>query len=442
MSYPVIALVGSPNVGKSTLFNRFTRTRDALVSDSPGLTRDRHYGHAIWTDFHFIVIDTAGIQQKGEEIDFLMADQSWLAVEEADVVLFLVDGRCGLHYGETEIAKRLRRRGSSVFVLVNKAEGALPSVTADFFSLGLGEPYPVSALHGDGLAHVMSLIRQQSSFLCQGAPVSEDAPSSVPCFAVVGQPNTGKSTFINALLGEDRLVVSEKAGTTRDAIRVDLMQEGNPYQLMDTAGIRKRHKVQDKIEKFSVVKALQAIHEADVVLFFLDASVGITSQDRHLAGYIREEGRAVVLVVNKWDVLDQKQRSDFKTLIRSHLSFFDFSPICYISARHAQGLVDVIRKARDAYDAAYRSFSTAQLTRTLLRAVAHQSPPRSGLIRPRLRYAHQGGHNPPVVVVHGSSVRTIPESYRRYLSRFFHEQFCLCGTPLRIEFKMKSNPYV
>ncbi|CUT17770.1 MULTISPECIES: ribosome biogenesis GTPase Der [Candidatus Ichthyocystis] len=442
MNYPVLALIGSTNVGKSTLFNRLTRMRDALVADSPGLTRDRHYARVSWYGHHFIAVDTAGIvDSPGNDINRITHEQSLLAIDEADVIFFMVDGRCGLTAEDHSIAADLRRKEKIVFLVVNKTEGGQGFVlAAEFFSLGLGNAIPISAAHGDGVNDLMSaMIGSLPSHFDLSA--KSDAVE-VPRFAVVGQPNTGKSTFINALLGEDRVVVSPESGTTRDAIVVDFFYKDHRYELIDTAGVRKRNKVTDKIEKLSVIKTLQAIHSCDVALLFIDANHGITVQDLHLSGYLAEEGCAAVIVVNKWELLDFCQRKKFKELLNNQLSFFDFAAVCYISALSSSGIFDVMKKAQSVYDSARRHFSTSKLTRVLMKAVSNQSPPRSGFSRPKLRYAHQGGHNPPLIVIHGNSTQFISDTYKRYLSRFFRRHFHIEGVPLLIEFKGSKNPYV
>lgn len=443
-----MALVGSTNVGKSTLFNRLVRSRDALVGDTPGLTRDRHYARVAWRGRNFIIVDTAGILSSAFcNVDYLSRDQSWLAVDEADVVLFMVDGRCGLTTEDHYIADKLRIRGSSALLVVNKTEGGVGHVmSSDFFSLGMGELFAISASHGEGVATLMdhvvqNLLPPNIDSLSESDSVSPGV-AKVPRIAVIGQPNTGKSTFINALLGEDRVVVDKEAGTTRDAVCIDFFDKNYRFQLIDTAGVRRRSKVTDKVETLSVVKTLQAVHSCDVAVLFIDAVRGVATQDSHLSGYLADEGRAVVLVVNKWELLDDYQRKKLKESLKHHMSFFYFAPVCYISALNAKGIWDVIKKAMLAYESANRSFSTSQLTRALLDAVSRHNPPRAGYSRPKLRYAHQGGHNPPVIVIHGNSTKFISDGYKRYLSRFFSKQFCVEGVHLRIEFKGNKNPYV
>lgn len=435
---PSVVLVGRPNVGKSTLFNRLTRTRDALVADLPGLTRDRHYGHGRLGNKPHLVIDTGGFEPLAREgIMYQMARQTEQAIFEADVVIFVVDGRTGITDLDKEIANHLRRSDRPVLVAVNKTEGMSHGlVVADFHELGLGEPFAISAAHGEG---VRTLIEE--ALAPYEEPPEGDFDGEVIKVAIVGRPNVGKSTMINALLGEERVIAFDQPGTTRDAIEVDFERGGGRYTLIDTAGLRRRGKVFEAIEKFSVIKTLQAIEDAQVVILVVDARQDISDQDAHIGSFIRESGRALVIAVNKWDGLDAYVREQVKDALESRLSFIDFARFHYVSALRAQGLEALFRSVDAAYRAAIADLPTPKLTRALIDAVARQAPPRSGLIRPKLRYAHQGGRNPPLIVVHGNALDKIPESYRRYLEHTFREVFKLQGTPLQIQFKVSINPF-
>ena len=435
---PSVVLVGRPNVGKSTLFNRLTRTRDALVADLPGLTRDRHYGHGRLGNKPHLVIDTGGFEPLAREgIMYQMARQTEQAIFEADVVIFVVDGRSGITDLDKEIANRLRRSDRSVLLAVNKTEGMSHGlVVADFHELGLGEPFAISAAHGEG---VRTLIEE--ALAPYEEPPEGDFDGEAIKVAIVGRPNVGKSTMINALLGEERVIAFDQPGTTRDAIEVDFERGGGRYTLIDTAGLRRRGKVFEAIEKFSVIKTLQAIEGAQVVILVVDARQDISDQDAHIGSFIRESGRALVVAVNKWDGLDAYVREQVKDALESRLSFIDFARFHYVSALRAQGLEALFRSVDAAYRAAIADLPTPKLTRALIDAVARQAPPRSGLIRPKLRYAHQGGRNPPLIVVHGNALDKIPESYRRYLEHTFREVIKLQGTPLQIQFKVSINPF-
>lgn len=439
---PSIVLVGRPNVGKSTLFNRLTRSRDALVADLPGLTRDRHYGQGRLGSKPYLVIDTGGFEPLTTDgIMSRMALQTEQAIDEADSVLFLVDGRTGITPLDREIAQRLRKSGRPVLVAVNKAEGMRPGVvSADFHALGLGEPMAISAAHGEG---VPALIEQALSAFPDAEENNQDRQDALGAVKVVivGRPNVGKSTMINALLGEERVIAFDQPGTTRDAIHVDFERGGRRYILIDTAGLRRRGKVSEVIEKFSVIKTLQAIEEAQVVILVLDARQDISDQDAHIASFIREAGRALVVAVNKWDGLDRYVREQIKEALERQLSFIDFARFHYVSALRGQGLEALFRSVDAAYQAATADLPTPKLTRTLGDAVARQAPPRAGLFRPKLRYAHQGGRNPPLIVIHGNALDKIPDSYRRYLEHTFRDVFKLQGTPLRIQFNVADNPF-
>lgn len=439
---PVIALIGRPNVGKSTLFNRLTRSRDALVADLPGLTRDRHYGEGRVGERPFLVIDTGGFEPVAKEgILHEMAKQTKQAVAEADVVVFIVDGRQGLTPHDKTITDFLRKSGRQVMLVVNKSEGMkYTSVTADFYELGLGDPYVISAAHGDGVA---DLVDEALDIATAGSPDAGEEPMAARGvrIAIVGRPNVGKSTMVNTLLGEERVIAFDMPGTTRDSIEIPFEREGRHYSLIDTAGIRRKGKVFEAIEKFSVVKTLQSISEANVVLLLLDAQQDISEQDAHIAGFVLEAGRALVVGVNKWDGLTSDQRDHIKREIERKMSFLSFAKMHYISALKATGMAPLMKSVDAAYAAAMAKLPTPQLTRALQEAVDHQQPRRKGAVRPKLRYAHQGGQNPPVIVIHGNSLDAIDANYKRYLEKHFRESFSLTGTPLRIELRSGKNPF-
>ena len=438
---PVLALVGRPNVGKSTLFNRLTKTRDAIVADYAGLTRDRHYGNGRQGKHAYIVIDTGGFEPDASDgIYKEMAKQTRQAVAEADVVIFVVDARAGVSAQDHDIANYLRRLGKPCLLVANKAEGMVDGTQAsEFFELGLGPVTLVSASHGQG---VRSMLDAAFSLMGVGPDDEEEVVDSDAIrLAVVGRPNVGKSTLINVWLGEERLVAFDQPGTTRDAISVPFEREGRRFELIDTAGLRRRGKVFEAIEKFSVVKTLQAIETAHVVLLLIDAQQGVTDQDAHIAGFVLENGRAVVLAINKWDAVDEYQRELVKRSIETRLGFLKFANLHLISAKKRQGLAPVWKSIVGAFEAANRKMPTPVLTRLLLESVQFQSPKRAGMFRPKMRYAHQGGMNPPVIVIHGNSLEHVSESYKRYLEGRFRQEFNLMGTPLRIELKTASNPY-
>ncbi|HMN21458.1 MAG TPA: ribosome biogenesis GTPase Der [Ottowia sp.] len=440
---PVIALVGRPNVGKSTLFNRLTKSRDAIVADFAGLTRDRHYGQGRLGRRDYIVIDTGGFEPSADSgIYKEMARQTRQAVAEADVVVFIVDARAGLSAQDHDIADYLRRLGKPCLLVANKAEGMKDGTQlAEFFELGLGPVLPVSAAHGQGVQH---MLEQALETLALPAAAEEDADADdqgVIRLAVAGRPNVGKSTLINTWLGEERLVAFDQPGTTRDAITVPFERNGQRFALIDTAGLRRKGKVFESVEKFSVVKTLQAIESAHVVLLLIDATEGVTDQDAHIAGFILEAGRAVVLAVNKWDAVDAYQREGVQRSIETRLAFLKFAELHFISAEKRQGIAPLWRSIVRAHQAATRKLPTPQLTRLLHEAVQFQAPRRSGMYRPKLRYAHQGGMNPPVVVVHGSGLEGVTAAYKRYLEGRFRKAFDLTGTPLRIELRSARNPY-
>ena len=438
---PTLVIVGRPNVGKSTLFNRLTRSRAALVADFPGLTRDRHYGHGRLGDRSFLVVDTGGFEPVAKDgILHEMAKQTRQAIAEADVVLLLVDARAGLTEQDRDIAALLRRSERPIVVGANKAEGLAPGRAAlEFYELGLGEPHPLSSAHGDNvdaLAELaLSLVPHRST-----DPDAAEGSGGIKV-AIIGRPNVGKSTLVNALLGEERMIAFDEPGTTRDSIYVDFERNGRRYTLIDTAGVRRRGKVLEAVEKFSVIKTLQALEDASVVVLVFDAEQGVAEQDAHLAGFILEAGRALVVAVNKWDAVPASRRDEVKRELDRKAGFLAFARHHYISAREGRGVAGLLRSVDAAYASAMAKLPTPRLTRALAAAVERQQPPRAGISRPRLRYAHQGGQNPPLVVIHGSALGHIPATYRRYLEHFFSEAFQLRGTPLRIQFKTGANPY-
>jgi len=436
---PTVVIVGRPNVGKSTLFNRLTRSRGAIVVDAPGITRDRHYGEGRVGRKPYLVVDTGGFEPVAKDgIYHQMARQTRQAVDEADAVLFVTDARAGLTAQDRDIAAELRRSGRPIWLVVNKSEGLAPATAAaDFHALGLGDPLSVSAEHGENVSDLMDLVLEDF-------PAAEQEPQDDarhPRIAIVGRPNVGKSTLVNALLGEDRVVVFDAPGTTRDSIHIDFERAGKHYTLIDTAGMRRRGRIDEAVEKFSVVKTLQAITDANVAVLVLDARQEVSEQDAHIAGFILEAGRALVVAVNKWEGLSEAERDQVKRDAARKLNFLDFARFHFISALRGQGVGAVLRSADAAYAAAMTRLSTPRLTRVLALAVQQQQPPRAGMVRPKMRYAHQGGSNPPRIIVHGSALDRVPDSYRRYLERFFREAFRLSGTPLRVEFKSGHNPY-
>jgi GTPase len=440
---PVIALVGRPNVGKSTLFNRLTGTRDAIVADFAGLTRDRHYGSGRLSGKEFIVIDTGGFEPDASDgIYREMAKQTRQAVAESDVVVFVVDARAGLSAQDHDIAGYLRRLGKPTLLVANKAEGMKQGAQlVEFFELGLGEVVPVSGAHGQGVRSMLEMALERVVGWNADEEDAEEPDTGVIRLAVAGRPNAGKSTLINAWLGEERLVAFDLPGTTRDAITVPFERNGQQFELIDTAGLRKKGKVFEAIEKFSVVKTLQAIENSHVVLLLIDATEGVTDQDAHIAGFILESGRAVVLAINKWDAVDAYQREQIERQMETRLSFLKFAALHQISAKKKQGIAPLWKAIAQAHASAMRKMSTPMLTRLLQESVAFQAPKKSGMFRPKMRYAHQGGMNPPVIVIHGNSLEHVPDSYKRFLEGRFRKAFDLVGTPLRIELKTSHNPY-
>lgn len=492
---PVVALVGRPNVGKSTLFNRLTRSRDAIVADFPGLTRDRHYGEGRIGDTPYLVIDTGGFEPETKTgILVEMARQTEQAIIESDVVIFLVDARAGINSHDHDIAVKIRRIGRPVILAVNKAEGMQPGqAAAEFYELGLGEPYQISSAHGDGVKSLIDLALQKAhetrsvheELIDLGSDedyvdvvynaeeeLSEEAIAALEAeadaleadellpsrgesaaeetafkdhrikLAIVGRPNVGKSTLINTLLGEERVIAYDLPGTTRDAIEIEFNHGERKYTLIDTAGLRKRGRVFESIEKFSVIKTLQAIEASNVAVLVLDAQSEISEQDAHIAGFIMESGRALVVAINKWDGLDDYNKEWIEREFNRKLRFLSFAKMHKISALKGRGIGALLRSVNEAHEAAFLKLSTPKLTRVLREAVEQQAPPRKGIFRPKLRYAHQGGQNPPLIVIHGNQLEAVPESYRRYLETRFRKAFKLEGTPLKIHFKSSRNPYI
>ncbi len=439
---PVIALIGRPNVGKSTLFNQLTRSRDALVADFPGLTRDRQYGQGRLGERPYLVVDTGGLVGDERGLDSLMAEQVWLAVEQADAVVFLLDARDGINLSDHQIAERLRRSGKTVWLALNKADSVdTGGIAAEACALGFGQPAAIAAAHGRG---VSALIDQVLGALPPSAGGHEDAPEAEPGIrlAVVGRPNVGKSTLINRMLGEQRVLAFDQPGTTRDSIYIPFERDGQAYTLIDTAGVRRRSKVNEVVEKFSVIKTLQAINDADVAILVLDAHAGeAVDQDASLAGNIIDSGTALVLAINKWDGLDDDQRQWFRTQLERRLPFLAMAERYFISALHGSGVGNLYDAVQAAHRAATIKVPTPELTRLLEQAVhAHQPPLVQGR-RIKLRYAHQGGQRPPVIVIHGNQTERLPPSYKRYLNNYFRQALRLVGTPIRLEFKTGDNPY-
>ena len=436
---PTLVLVGRPNVGKSTLFNRLTRSRDALVADLPGLTRDRHYGRGRVGERAYLVVDTGGLEPVAKEgILHEMAKQTRQAVDEADMVLFIVDGRDGVTPQDRIIATQLRKTGRPLLLLVNKSEGMQSArATVDFHELGLGTPIPISSAHGDNVAEMIEVALDELPAMEPDVEEKSDHPK----LAIVGRPNVGKSTLVNAILGEERVIAFDQPGTTRDSIYIDFEREGKKYTIIDTAGVRRRGKVDEAVEKFSVVKTLQAIEDANVVVLVVDARDQITEQDAHLADFVLQAGRALVLAINKWDGLDEYKRDTTKRDIERKLHFLSFAKHHFISALNGTGVDALLKSVNQAYTAAMAKLPTPQLTRVLEEALQKQQPPRVGSFRPKMRYAHQGGSNPPLIIIHGSALDKVPDSYSRYLEKVFCDAFKLQGTPLRIEFKSGKNPF-
>lgn len=440
---PVIVLIGRPNVGKSTLFNRLTRSRRALVADAPGLTRDRQYGDGRMGDRPYFVVDTGGVvtgldsmMDRGD-VSSGVASQVRTALVEADAIILIVDTREGIHPVDRQLASDIRRQGKPVWVAVNKAEGLdAATAVAEFYELGIGDPVAVSATHGEGVADLIQRVLSQ-------LPLTEevDQNGDTPRIAVIGKPNVGKSTLVNALLGEERVVVCDEPGTTRDSIYVPIERDGHHYVLVDTAGVRRRGRIDDLLEKYSVLKTLQAIDEANVAILVIDAHAGVAEQDASLAGYALEAGRALVVAVNKWDAVDESDRAWAKRELERKLPFLDFARIHFISARRGIGVSELFRSVDEAYASAHRTMTTPKLNRILQAAVTATPPPLIHGRRARPKYAHQGGKNPPRVVIHGNQVASLSKSYRRYLANAFRKAFHLIGTPVRVECRQEDNPY-
>ena len=439
---PVIALIGRPNVGKSTLFNRLTRSRDAIVADYPGLTRDRQYGFGKLGPVPYIVIDTGGVAGGEEGIEELMVEQTVRALKEADVAIIMVDGRSGRTAADEHVAALARKHAKSSWLAVNKAEGLDQHIASgEFHSLGLGEPAAISAAHGDRISSLMDEVLAPFEETDEDSAADDDDADKPLRIAVIGRPNVGKSTLINRLIGEDRLVVFDQPGTTRDSVSVPFERDDKKYILIDTAGVRRKSRVHETVEKFSIVKALQAMERAQVVIPVLDASEGVTDQDVSLIGLAVERGRALVVVANKWDGLSHDQRRQIKADLERKLPFLDFAERMTISALHGTAVGDLLPAVTRAFKAAIRDMSTTELTRELEAALVAHSPPLVRGRRVKLRYAHQGGRNPPVIVIHGNQTERVPDVYRRYLINRFRKAFRLKGTPVRLAFKTSDNPF-
>jgi len=454
---PVVALVGRPNVGKSTLFNRLTRTRDALVADFPGLTRDRKYGQANYEGLQFIVVDTGGISGDEQGIDMAMANQSLMAIDEADVVLFLVDARVGLTGADQGIAEHLRKQNKSVYVVANKVDGIDgDSESADFFALGLGDVNQIAAAHGRGVTQLLThtLMPLAEQFPDMQVPEEEEITQEQDAekqlekllaspikLAIVGKPNVGKSTLTNRILGEERVVVYDQPGTTRDSIFIPMERDGREYVLIDTAGVRRRRSISEAVEKFSIVKTLQAIEEANVVLLVIDAQEGITDQDLSLLGFVLNSGRSLVLAVNKWDGLDKDVKDEIKRELDRRLGFIDFARLHFISALHGTNVGHLFESVQEAYNSATKRINTSMLTRIMDMAQADHQPPVVRGRRVKMKYAHAGGYNPPIIVIHGNQVKDLPDSYKRYMMNYFRKSLKVMETPIKVEFREGANPY-
>lgn len=454
---PVVALVGRPNVGKSTLFNRLTHTRDALVADFPGLTRDRKYGQAKYDGLQFIVVDTGGISGDEQGIDAAMAEQSLMAVDEADLVLFLVDARAGMTPSDQAIAEHLRKQDKTIYVIANKVDGIDgDSESADFFGLGLGDVHQIAAAHGRGVTQLLEHVMQPLEPAFPDMRVQEEVRNDDDAdaeeqlqrlqeqpikLAIVGKPNVGKSTLTNRILGEDRVVVYDQPGTTRDSIFIPMQRDERDYVLIDTAGVRRRKNVSDAVEKFSIVKTLQAIEEANVVLLVVDAREGIADQDLSLLGFVLNSGRSLVIAVNKWDGLNNDIKEEVKRELDRRLGFIDFARLHFISALHGSGVGHLFESVQEAYASATKRINTSMLTRIMEMAQDDHQPPMVRGRRVKMKYAHAGGYNPPVIVIHGNQVQDLPDSYKRYMMNYYRKALETMGTPIRIEFREGANPF-
>lgn len=439
---PVVALLGRPNVGKSTLFNVLTRSRDALVADRPGITRDRQYGFGEYDDRRFIVVDTGGIGEEDSEVDVLTAQQSRQAMEEADIALFLVDARDGLTAPDRSVAQELRRSGKTVHLVLNKCEHLDKDVVAaEFYALGLGEPFAISASHKHGVSDMMETLLSPYEPDSEDSDEFEDEEDENIAVAIVGRPNVGKSTLINRLLGEERVLAMDMPGTTRDSIFIPFERDGKEYTLIDTAGVRRKSKVEDPVEKFSIIKTMQAIDESNVVVLMMDAQQTIATQDARLLGLVADSGRALVLAVNKWDGVEEDARKHLKSELDRRLTFLDYAEIRFISAKHGSGLAELFQSIDAAYKSSMTDMSTSELTRVLEDAVRRHQPPAVHGRRIKLRYAHQGGHNPPQIVIHGNQTEQVSEEYKRYLINKYRKAFKLKGTPVKLYFKTGDNPF-
>lgn len=461
---PVVALVGRANVGKSTLFNRLTRTRDALVADFPGLTRDRKYGSVNFEGMEFIVVDTGGIDGNEQGIEVEMAEQSLKAIDEADVVLFMVDARAGATVGDQAIAEHIRRVRKPVFLVANKTDGLdADTAVADFYSLGIGEVYPIAAAHGRGVSSLLQhallpFLQAKQNGAAQHdeastehdlTDVSEEEAAAEAArlrsehikLAIVGRPNVGKSTLTNRILGEERVVVYDMPGTTRDSVYIPMKRNERDYTLIDTAGVRRRGKIDDMVEKFSVVKTLQAIEDANVVILVVDARQGISDQDLSILGFVLNAGRSLVLAVNKWDGLNDSVKDEIKRELDRRLGFIDFARLHFISALHGSGVGNLFESVEEAFDSATKRVSTSLLTRIMKMAQEDHQPPMVAGRRVKLKYAHAGGYNPPIIVIHGNQVKDLPDSYKRYLMNYYRKALQMMGTPIRIEFREGENPF-
>jgi GTPase len=439
---PVLAIVGRPNVGKSTLFNQMTKSRNALVADMPGLTRDRQYGEAVYNDRRFILVDTGGIGEgEGEAgpLNDLMQDQSWLAVLEADVVLFLVDARAGINAADEQIASRLRRENKKTLLVANKIDGIDADVAvSDFYSLALGEPHPIAASHNRG---VTALLERTVDYFPKEAVADDQTDDQVIRLTIVGKPNVGKSTLVNRMLGENRVVASDQPGTTRDSIEIPFKHRDQDYMLIDTAGVRRRSRVSNAVEKFSIIKTLQAIESTHVVIFVIDAQDGVSEQDLKLLGFVINAGKALVIAVNKWDGMEDESREFIKKSLERRLVFADFARTQFISALHGTGVGGLYQFVIEAYRSAMRQITTSQATQLLEKALAEHQPPLVRGRRVKIRYAHLGGKNPPILVLHGNQLSGLPGSYKKYLINYYRKRLHLVGTPIHLRLKAHDNPY-